>query len=53
MSTFDHTHPVIIKVIFRFPEFAPVCEKISSIHQFILEIQQILEPHDLKGHTCF
>ena len=24
--------------------------KISSIHQFILEIQQILESHDLKGH---
>lgn len=27
--------------------------KISSIHQLILEIQQSLESHDLRGHTCF
>ena len=28
-------------------------KKISSFHQFILEIQQILESQDLKGHTHF
>ena len=28
-------------------------QKISSIHQFILETQQILEPHNLIGHTHF
>ena len=28
-------------------------QKISSIHQFILEKQQILEYHDLKGHIYF
>ena len=26
-------------------------QKISSIHIFILEIKQILEPHKLRGHT--
>ena len=28
-------------------------QKISSIHLFILEIQQIIESRDLKGHTLF
>ena len=28
-------------------------QKISSIHQFITEIQQILESHDLKWHNYF
>ena len=27
--------------------------KISSIHYFILEIQEIIESHDLKGHPIF
>ena len=26
-------------------------QKISPIHQFILEIEQILESQDLKGHN--
>ena len=29
----------------------PSMQKISSIHSFILEIQQIIESHDLKGHS--
>ena len=28
-----------------------VIQKLSSLYQFILEIQQILESHDLKGHA--
>ena len=28
-------------------------QKCSPIHGFILEIQQILEPQDLKDHTHF
>ena len=28
-------------------------QKSSSLHQFTLEIQQILESEDLKGHTYF
>ena len=28
-------------------------QKISPIHQFILDIQQILESRDLKDHTHF
>ena len=28
-------------------------QKISPFHQFILEIQQILESQDLKDHTHF
>ena len=42
-------HPfliIIIKVTFSFP-------KISSFHQFVLEIEQSLESQEQKGHVYF
>ena len=50
---FDHTHPQISEITFSFSEFSPVCKKISSFHQFTLEIQSILESCDQTGHTYF
>ena len=50
---FDHAHPKIIERTFSFSEFSPACKKISSSHQFILEIQSILESCDQTGHTYF
>ena len=47
-------NPIIIKEIFSFPEFAETSMlKIGPIHQFNLDIQQILKPHDLKVHVHF
>ena len=51
-STFDHTHPIIIKVILIFLNLYQH-EKISSIDLFIHEIQQILDSYVLKDHTIF
>ena len=45
-----HTHSKIIESTFSFPEFAPAW---SSFHQFILEIQSVLESCDQTGHTHF
>ena len=53
MPTFDHAHPIIIKVILSFPKFASACQKFRLIHLFILEIQQILDFYDLKNHAHF
>ena len=41
---------MIIKVPFRFPKFASACKN-QLISWIILEIQQILQSHELKGHT--
>ena len=46
-------HPIIIKVTLSFPKFVSAWKKISSFHQFILEIQLILQSQDLKGHAHF
>ena len=50
---FDYAHPIIIKVTINFPKFVAACKKISLFHQFILEIEQILEPQGRKGHVHF
>ena len=42
---FDH---VLIKVPFSFPDTMFEMQKTSSIHAFIVEIQQIIESCDLK-----
>ena len=47
----DHTHPKITEITFSFPEFAPACQK--SFHQFILEIQPILESCDHTSPNYF
>ena len=44
---FDQIHPKIIGIIFNFPDFATA----KSLHQFILEIQSILESCDQAVHT--
>ena len=53
LRIFDNSHQIIIKVTFSLPKFVSACKKISSFHQFVLEIQEILEPEDLKGHAHF
>ena len=51
---FAFANPIIMKEIFSFPEFTEISMlKISPIHQFNLNIQQILKPHDLKVHVHF
>ena len=50
---FDHVHPIIITVTFNFPKFVSACKKIRPFYRFILEIQQILEPQDLKDLAHF
>ena len=52
MSSFDHTHAKVTKVTFSFSEFVSACQKFI-IHQFSLEIQKILEFHDLKDTPIF
>ena len=42
----NHIHPKIIEITFRFPEYVPVCKKICSFYQSILEIQSNLESRD-------
>ena len=46
----DHMH--IPKVTFSFPD-AMMYEHAKNQHSFILEIQQIMESHDLKGTPIF
>ena len=48
---FDHAHLKITGLTFSFLEFVSACKKISEFHQFILEIQLILESLDQSGHT--
>ena len=50
---FDQTHPKNHWDTFCFPEFAPPCKKSVLFHQFILEIQPILESSDHTVHTHF
>ena len=50
---FDQAHPKTIETAFCFPKFAPPRKKIRSFHQFILEIQPILESHDQTNHPHF
>ena len=42
----NHIHPKIIEITFRFPAYVPVCKKICSFYQSILEIQSNLESRD-------
>ena len=51
MPIFGHAHPKIIEITFTIPKFAPACRKISSFHQFILQMQSILESCNQTGHT--
>ena len=53
MPIYEKTYPKITKKTFSFPEFVSAGKNISSIHRFILEIQQILESQNLKGHLHF
>ena len=46
MAIFDQAHLKIIESTFSFTEFVPTCKKSSLFHQFIFEIQSILESHD-------
>ena len=50
MPIFVQNHPKIIKVTFL---NCITMHKNNSAHQFILELQQILQFQDLKGHAPF
>ena len=50
MPIFVQNHPKIIKVTFL---NCITMYKNNSAHQFILELQQILQFQDLKGHAPF
>ena len=50
---FDQAHPIIIEVTLKLSQICIGMQKISSFHPLILEMQQILECYDLKGHTHF
>ena len=44
MPIFDHTYSKITEVTSNSTEFTSTCKKVSSFHQFILDMQLILDP---------
>ena len=50
---FDHAHPVITKLPLAFLNVYQHAEKSAHFINHFLEIQQISEFHDLKGHDYF